>query len=196
MENTPPLASPRNARTVMDMSTGHTHRLPSVEKGREPDLTAEGTTREDVAHPGRDFFWGVATSGYQSEGGYNGPGEPLNNWAWAEQDGDVVPSGRTSDFWTLSHEDFGRCREMGLNAFRLSIEWSRIQPATVLGSKAGLDPLAAPPPFDERALYSTPSGSPIAARTGWSRSSPCTTLSIPPGWDSTRGSSPKRSTIS
>lgn len=136
------------------MSTGHTHRLPSVEKGREPDLTAEGTTQEDVAHPGRDFFWGVATSGYQSEGGYNGPGEPLNNWAWAEQDGDVVPSGRTSDFWTLSHEDFGRCREMGLNAFRLSIEWSRVQPATVLGSKAGLDPLAAPPPFDERALYS------------------------------------------
>jgi beta-glucosidase len=136
------------------MSTGHTHRLPSVEKGREPDLTAEGTTQEDVSHPGRDFFWGVATSGYQSEGGYNGPGEPLNNWAWAEQDGDVVPSGRTSDFWTLSHEDFGRCREMGLNAFRLSIEWSRVQPATVLGSKAGLDPLAAPPPFDERALYS------------------------------------------
>jgi beta-glucosidase len=136
------------------MSTGHTHRLPSVEKGREPDLTAEGTTEQEVAHPGRDFFWGVATSGYQSEGGYNGPGEPLNNWAWAEQDGDVVPSGRTSDFWTLSHEDFGRCRDMGLNAFRLSIEWSRVQPSTVLGSKKGLDPLAAPPAFDERALYS------------------------------------------
>ena len=59
-------------------------RLPSVEKGREPDLTAEGTAQHEMAYPGRDFFWGVATSGYQSEGGYNGPGEPLNNWAWAE----------------------------------------------------------------------------------------------------------------
>jgi beta-glucosidase len=136
------------------MSTGHTHRLPSVEKGREPDLTAEGTTQREVPHPGRDFFWGVATSGYQSEGGYNGPGEPLNNWAWAEQNGDVVPSGRTADFWTLSHEDFGRCRDMGLNAFRLSIEWARVQPSTVLGGKEGLDPLVPPPPFDERALYS------------------------------------------
>jgi beta-glucosidase/6-phospho-beta-glucosidase/beta-galactosidase len=136
------------------MSTGHTHRLPSVEKGREPDLTAEGTSEQKVDHPGRDFFWGVATSGYQSEGGYNGPDEPLNNWAWAERNGDVVPSGRTSDFWTLSHEDFGRCRDMGLNAFRLSVEWSRVQPTTVLGPKAGLDPLAPAPPFDDRALYS------------------------------------------
>jgi beta-glucosidase len=135
------------------MSSGHTHRLPSVEKGREPDLTAQATTPHEMAYPGRDFFWGVATSGYQSEGGYNGPGEPLNNWAWAEAAGDVVPSGRTSDFWNLSHEDFGRCREMGLNAFRLSVEWSRIQPGTVLG---GRKPAAdvAPPPFDERALYS------------------------------------------
>jgi beta-glucosidase/6-phospho-beta-glucosidase/beta-galactosidase len=136
------------------MSTGHTHRLPSVEKGREPDLTAEATAPHEMAYPGRDFFWGVATSGYQSEGGYNGPGEPLNNWAWAETDGDVVPSGRTSDFWNLSHEDFQRCRDLGLNAFRLSIEWARIQPSTVLGDKSGLAPGAAPPPFDERALYS------------------------------------------
>jgi beta-glucosidase len=135
------------------MSSGHTHRLPSVEKGREPDLTAQATAPHEMAYPGRDFFWGVATSGYQSEGGFNGPGEPLNNWAWAEAAGDVVPSGRTSDFSNLSHEDFGRCREMGLNAFRLSVEWSRIQPGTVLGGKkpaAGV----APPPFDERALYS------------------------------------------
>jgi beta-glucosidase len=135
------------------MSSGHTHRLPAVEKGREPDLTAEGTAPHEMAYPGRDFFWGVATSGYQSEGGFNGPGEPLNNWAWAEAAGDVVPSGRTSDFWNLSHEDFGRCREMGLNAFRLSVEWSRVQPSTVLGGKKAAGGIA-PPPFDERALYS------------------------------------------
>ena len=136
------------------MPSGNTHRLPSVEKGREPDVTVEGTRSAGPSIAPDAFFWGVATSGYQSEGGYNAPGEPLNNWAWAEQQGDVVPSGRTADFWTLAHEDFGRCRDMGLNSFRMSIEWSRIQPTTTLGDKEGLAPGAAPPPFDERALYS------------------------------------------
>ena len=136
------------------MPSGHTHRFPSVEKGREPDVTQEGTRSSGPTIAPDSFFWGVATSGYQSEGGYNGPGEPLNNWAWAEQQGDVVPSGRTSDFWHLAHEDFGRCRDMGLNAFRMSIEWSRIQPGVTLGSTEGLAAGAALPAFDERALYS------------------------------------------
>jgi beta-glucosidase/6-phospho-beta-glucosidase/beta-galactosidase len=138
----------------MPAPSGHTHRLPSVEKGREPDVTEEGTRTAGPSISPDSFFWGVATSGYQSEGGYNGPGEPLNNWAWAEREGDVVPSGRTADFWTLASEDFGRCRQMGLNAFRMSIEWSRIQPVTVLGPLSGLADGAEPPPFDERALYS------------------------------------------
>ena len=138
----------------MPLPSGHTHRLPSVEKGREPDVTPEGTKVAGPLYPGEKFFWGVATSGYQAEGGYNGPGDPLNNWAWAESRGDVVPSGRTSDFWTMAHEDFQRCRDMGLNAFRMSVEWSRVQPTTVLGPTEGLAPDAEPPPFDDRALYS------------------------------------------
>jgi beta-glucosidase len=138
----------------MSSPSGYTHRLSSVENGREPDVTAEGTRLPDPFVTEDSFFWGVATSGYQAEGGYNGPGEPLNNWAWAESRGDVVPSGRTSDFWTLAHEDFERCRDMGLNAFRMSIEWSRVQPTTVLGPTEGIAADAEPPPFDERALYS------------------------------------------
>ena len=54
----------------------------------------------------------------------------------------------------LAQEDFARCRDMGLNSFRMSIEWSRVQPTTHLGSKEGLAPGAEPPPFDTRALYS------------------------------------------
>ena len=136
----------------MASPSGHTHRLPSVEKGREPDVTEEGTRTSGPYFSHDTFFWGVATSGYQAEGGYNGPDEPLNNWAWAERQGDVVPSGRTADFWTLASEDFGRCRDMGLNAFRMSVEWSRVQPTTELGPKDGQ--ATDPPPFDERALYS------------------------------------------
>ena len=139
---------------AMSSPSGHTHRLPSVVKGREPDVSSDTASLPGPFRPDEAFFWGVATSGYQAEGGYNGPGEPLNNWAWAESQGDVVPTGRSADFWTLAHEDFARCRDMGLNSFRMSIEWSRVQPCTTLPPVEGLAPGAEPPPFDERALYS------------------------------------------
>lgn len=76
------------------------------------------------------FLWGVATSGYQSEGGYNGVGQPQNNWSDSEQKGKVMRTGNASDFWTRYPEDFDQCQKLGLNSFRLSLEWSRIQPTT------------------------------------------------------------------
>ena len=93
-----------------------------------------------------DFLWGVATSAYQSEGGYNGPGEPQTNWAVAERSGDVSPSGKAAEFWTRYREDFDRARQLGLNTIRLGIEWSRVQPTTTS------EPLPAAPPFDFAAL--------------------------------------------
>jgi beta-glucosidase len=74
------------------------------------------------------FLWGVATSAYQAEGGYNGDGQPRTNWAGAEETGDVVKTGEAADFWHRFEEDFRRCQALGLNAFRLGIEWSRVQP--------------------------------------------------------------------
>jgi len=76
--------------------------------------------------PFEPFLWGVATSPYQSEGGYNGPGEPQTNWASSEGRGQVMKTGLASEFWTRFPEDFARCRAMGLNAFRLGMEWSRL----------------------------------------------------------------------
>jgi beta-glucosidase len=122
---------------------GYTKVLPRVERSDEAPKTESDP-----------FFWGVAISGYQAEGGYNGPGQPRNNWGWAERDGHAVVSGRTADFWTLAQEDFARCQAMGLNAFRMSIEWSRVQPCTELGSKKGIEPGEEAPPFDEKALRS------------------------------------------
>lgn len=76
-----------------------------------------------------DFLWGVATSGYQSEGGYNQPGQPHNNWAEWEQRGSVQVTGEGPQFWKRYAEDFGLARGMELNAFRLGIEWARVQPS-------------------------------------------------------------------
>ncbi|HEY1477206.1 MAG TPA: family 1 glycosylhydrolase [Chthoniobacterales bacterium] len=92
-----------------------------------------------------DFLWGVATSAYQSEGYYNGPGQPQTNWAATERKSEVAESNRGADFWNRYPEDFARCRELGLNAFRLGIEWSRVQPTYV-------DEAGPPPPFDQQAL--------------------------------------------
>ena len=76
-----------------------------------------------------EFLIGVATSGYQSEGGYNGRGQPHNNWGACEAAGRVAKTGLAVDFWNRYREDFALARGMGLNAFRLSIEWARVQPS-------------------------------------------------------------------
>ncbi|MDX2080549.1 MAG: family 1 glycosylhydrolase [Terrimicrobiaceae bacterium] len=79
----------------------------------------------------REFLAGVATSGYQSEGGYNGPHQPQNNWTWQEGSLRIARTGGAVDFWNRYREDFALASGIGLNAFRLSIEWSRVQPTTV-----------------------------------------------------------------
>lgn len=96
--------------------------------------------------PGGDFLWGVATSGYQSEGGFNGEGQPQNNWAHSERTGHFEKTGAAADFWNRYEEDFVRCREMGLKAFRMGLEWSRIQPSSET------ERLDDPPPFDGDAI--------------------------------------------
>ena len=95
-------------------------------------------------HP-REFLWGVATSAYQTEGGYNGVGQPQTNWAFAERSNNVARAGAAAEFWTRYAEDFARCAQLGLNAFRLGIEWSRVQPTFT-------DSAEAPPPFEYAAL--------------------------------------------
>ncbi len=91
------------------------------------------------------FLWGVATSAYQSEGGYNQTGMPHTNWAGAERRGDVEPVGDAAEFWSRYRADFDACRRLGLNAFRLSVEWSRIQPTMN-------DAVGQAPAFDYQAL--------------------------------------------
>jgi len=92
------------------------------------------------------FFWGVSTSGYQSEGGFNGTGEPQNNWAIAEKTGRFARTGRAAEFWERYTEDFKLAASLGLNSFRMGIEWARVQP-TSDDSRQDI-----PPPFDDAAI--------------------------------------------
>jgi len=75
------------------------------------------------------FLFGVATAGFQIEGGFNGPGEPANNWLAWEAGGRIEPSGGAVGFWRRPEEALDRAAGLGCNAFRLSVEWPRLEPA-------------------------------------------------------------------
>lgn len=83
---------------------------------------------ETLVNPPQDFKFGLASAGFQIEGGYNGPGEPANNWIEWESLGKVEPSGIAIDFWNSYEEILDLAVTTGVNTFRLSIEWARCFP--------------------------------------------------------------------
>jgi len=87
-------------------------------------------------HFPKGFLWGTATSSHQVEGGNTN-----NNWYKWEQEGHTAhKSGNGSDWWGGRwKEDFDRAAETGQNAHRLSVEWSRIQPAPDRWDEAALE---------------------------------------------------------
>ena len=85
------------------------------------------------------FLFGVATAGFQVEGGYNGPGEPANNWLAWEQVGRVQPSGNAVGFWDRPEEALDRAAALGCNSFRLGVEWARVFPDERGVDRAALD---------------------------------------------------------
>src|SRR5436190_989997 len=84
-----------------------------------------------------DFVWGAAAAAHQIEGGN------WNNdwWAFEHQPGTpcVEPSGDCCDSYHRYAEDIGLVRDLGLGAYRFSIEWSRIEPEAGEFSRAALD---------------------------------------------------------
>lgn len=77
----------------------------------------------------KDFLFGVSTSAYQTEGGnFN------NDWSFYERNkvsGSEFPleiCGSANDFWTRFKDDIDLVVELNSKAFRLGVEWSRIEP--------------------------------------------------------------------
>lgn len=78
------------------------------------------------------FFFGVANAPYLCEGGYNSPGGPQNSFGYFERSGLVPASGQTTRFWTEYEQHIALAAKLGLNAFRMGVEWARVQPGTEL----------------------------------------------------------------
>jgi beta-glucosidase/6-phospho-beta-glucosidase/beta-galactosidase len=85
------------------------------------------------------FRFGVSTAGFQIEGGYNGPGEPRNNWYRWERSGRVEPSGAAIGFWDRHDELLDLAVDAGCDSFRLSVEWARTEPEDGTVDRAALD---------------------------------------------------------
>ncbi len=83
------------------------------------------------------FVWGTATSAHQVEGGN------WNNdwWMWEHDPASPCqePSGDACDHWHRWPEDVRLLAELGFNAYRFSLEWSRIEPEDGEFSRAALD---------------------------------------------------------
>jgi beta-glucosidase len=82
---------------------------------------------------GPEFAWGVASSAFQAEGG-----EVPNDWVEAARSGRVPPN-PGNGFWTRAEEDFRLVRSLGFGHYRLSIEWSRVEPARGRIDESALD---------------------------------------------------------
>jgi beta-glucosidase len=90
---------------------------------REP--AAQKATTQTLRFPD-NFKWCAATSGYQVEGNNDN-----TNWKKWEDAGKVLhkqKSGASADHWNRIFEDVEIIRASGVKLYRMSVEWSRIEP--------------------------------------------------------------------
>jgi beta-glucosidase len=76
----------------------------------------------------RSLEFGVATSGFQSEGDLNEPSHPSTHWHPWERAGRIEPSAGGSGLWRRFPEAARRAQAMGLTRFRMGVEWARLAP--------------------------------------------------------------------
>jgi len=84
-----------------------------------------------------DFLWGVATAAHQIEG--NNLGSDYWLLEHLAPTSFVEPSGDCCDSWQRWPEDHALVAGLGLNAYRFSVEWARVEPAEGAFSPAMLD---------------------------------------------------------
>jgi len=86
--------------------------------------TTAASDPETLTFP-QGFRWGVATSSYQYEGTCEN-----SQWRAWEKAGGIAngdEAGGACDWWRHAERDFDLAQQLGLNALRLSVEWSRLQ---------------------------------------------------------------------
>ncbi|HVB70891.1 MAG TPA: family 1 glycosylhydrolase [Acidimicrobiales bacterium] len=90
-----------------------------------------------ILHWPREFFWGTATSAYQIEG----RSDNTDWWRFERAEGSRVAEvcGDACDSWNRFGEDLDILASLGLNSYRLSLEWARIEPSQGVVSREAID---------------------------------------------------------
>ena len=91
--------------------------------------------REDTLSFPKDFVWGAAAASYQVEGGADEDGRGLSIWDMLCRQPGKIWEGNTGavacDHYHRYADDARLMREIGLQAYRLSISWPRVLPEGV-----------------------------------------------------------------
>ncbi|GAA5049739.1 family 1 glycosylhydrolase [Nocardia callitridis] len=102
--------------------------------GATTTATARPEPPEQIEPLGPDFLWGVAASGYQSEGH-----APDSNWSrYVAAGGTEDPYLNSIDFFTRYRSDIALAARLGVKVYRIGIEWARVQPKPGEWDKNGL----------------------------------------------------------
>jgi hypothetical protein len=75
------------------------------------------------------FLFGLSAAGSRLEGGFNGRGEPANQWTAWERAGKVPAARAGARVWADPDRVLELAAEAGAGALALSVEWARIEPA-------------------------------------------------------------------
>lgn len=70
---------------------------------------------------------GAVLGGFEAEGGYNGPGQPANNWCWWEIER-RAPRRSGAHFWPHWEAGVAAAAAGGCETVRVNIEWARCEP--------------------------------------------------------------------
>src|SRR6478609_932935 len=90
------------------------------------------------------FLWGTPTASYQIEGAVAEDGRGVSIWDTFSHEPGRVRDGDTGDV-TCDHyhrwpEDIGLMSDLGVNSYRFSVAWPRVQPdGKGAINRAGLD---------------------------------------------------------
>lgn len=77
------------------------------------------------------FWWGVSTSGYQTEDKGYPPGDPRyfrTDWDLFIEKGRAPERGDATRSYSLFEKDLALLRDIGVNHYRFGVEWARVEP--------------------------------------------------------------------
>lgn len=86
----------------------------------------------------KGFLWGTATAGHQVEG-HNSASDWWRFEAEAGAIADRTRSGNAVDYWNRFEDDHALMEELGYGAFRLGVEWAKVEPVRGVYDRAALE---------------------------------------------------------